>query len=55
MIVTFRLPSEDLEKQFVQEATAAKLDGLKDTVPSADFALRSTTLSKEAAKRSRRS
>lgn len=29
MIVTFRLPSEDLEKQFVQEATAAKLDGLK--------------------------
>jgi phosphoserine aminotransferase len=29
MIVTFRLPSEDLEKQFIQEATAAKLDGLK--------------------------
>ena len=29
MNVTFRLPSEELEKQFVQEATAAKLDGLK--------------------------
>jgi len=29
MNVTFRLPSEDLEKQFVTEATAAKLDGLK--------------------------
>ena len=29
MNVTFRLPTEDLEKQFVQEATAAKLDGLK--------------------------
>ncbi len=29
MIVTFRLPNEDLEKQFVQEATAANLDGLK--------------------------
>jgi phosphoserine aminotransferase len=29
MIVTFRLPSEDLEKQFIQEATAANLDGLK--------------------------
>jgi phosphoserine aminotransferase len=29
MNVTFRLPSEDLEKQFVKEATAAKLDGLK--------------------------
>ena len=29
MNVTFRLPSEELEKQFVKEATAAKLDGLK--------------------------
>jgi phosphoserine aminotransferase len=29
MNVTFRLPSEDLEKQFIKEATAAKLDGLK--------------------------
>ena len=29
MNVTFRLPSEDLEKQFVREATAAGLDGLK--------------------------
>ena len=29
MNVTFRLPSEDLEKQFVRDATEAKLDGLK--------------------------
>ena len=29
MNVTFRLPSEELEKQFVTEATAARLDGLK--------------------------
>jgi phosphoserine aminotransferase len=29
MNVTFRLPSEDLEKKFASEATAAKLDGLK--------------------------
>ncbi len=29
MNVTFRLPSEDLEKQFAKEATAANLDGLK--------------------------
>lgn len=29
MNITFRLPSEDLEKQFVREATAAGLDGLK--------------------------
>jgi phosphoserine aminotransferase len=29
MNVTFRLPSEELEKQFVREATAARLDGLK--------------------------
>jgi phosphoserine aminotransferase len=29
MNVTFRLPSEDLEKKFVTEATAAGLDGLK--------------------------
>jgi phosphoserine aminotransferase len=29
MNVTFRLPSEDLEKKFAAEATAAKLDGLK--------------------------
>ena len=29
MNVTFRLPAEDLEKQFVQEATAAGFDGLK--------------------------
>jgi phosphoserine aminotransferase len=29
MNVTFRLPSEDLEKRFVAEATAAGLDGLK--------------------------
>lgn len=29
MNVTFRLPSEDLEKQFVSEATKAELDGLK--------------------------
>ena len=29
MNVTFRLPSEELEKQFVTEATAAGLDGLK--------------------------
>ena len=27
MNVTFRLPTEDLEKQFVKEATAAGLDG----------------------------
>jgi phosphoserine aminotransferase len=29
MNVTFRLPTEDLEKQFVKEATAAGFDGLK--------------------------
>lgn len=29
MNVTFRLPSEDLEKKFASEATAAQLDGLK--------------------------
>jgi phosphoserine aminotransferase len=29
MNVTFRLPSEDLEKQFVTESKASKLDGLK--------------------------
>ncbi len=29
MNVTFRLPSEELEKQFTAEATAQKLDGLK--------------------------
>lgn len=29
MNITFRLPSEELEKQFVKEATAARLDGLK--------------------------
>jgi phosphoserine aminotransferase len=29
MNVTFRLPSEELEKQFVSEATRAGLDGLK--------------------------
>jgi len=29
MNVTFRLPSEDLEKMFVKESTAAGLDGLK--------------------------
>ena len=29
MNVTFRLPSEDLENRFVQESTAAGLDGLK--------------------------
>ena len=29
MNVTFRLPSEDLEKKFVKEATATGLDGLK--------------------------
>src|SRR5918995_1243200 len=29
MNVTFRLPSEDLEKKFTKEATAAGLDGLK--------------------------
>ena len=29
MNVTFRLPAEDLEKKFVSEATAQKLDGLK--------------------------
>jgi phosphoserine aminotransferase len=29
MNVTFRLPSEELEKKFADEATAAKLDGLK--------------------------
>jgi phosphoserine aminotransferase len=29
MNVTFRLPSEDLEKRFVAESTAAGLDGLK--------------------------
>jgi phosphoserine aminotransferase len=29
MNVTFRLPSEDLEKRFVDESTAAGLDGLK--------------------------
>jgi phosphoserine aminotransferase len=29
MNVTFRLPSEDQEKQFVSEATKAGLDGLK--------------------------
>jgi len=29
MNVTFRLPSEDLEKQFVKESTAAGFDGLK--------------------------
>ncbi|MFL6230648.1 MAG: 3-phosphoserine/phosphohydroxythreonine transaminase [Pyrinomonadaceae bacterium] len=29
MNITFRLPSEDLEKRFAKEATDAKLDGLK--------------------------
>ena len=29
MNVTFRLPSEELEKQFCSEATANHLDGLK--------------------------
>lgn len=29
MNVTWRLPTEELEKQFVKEATAARLDGLK--------------------------
>jgi phosphoserine aminotransferase len=29
MNITFRLGSEDLEKQFIKEATAAGLDGLK--------------------------
>lgn len=29
MNVTFRLPSEELEKKFVAESTAAGLDGLK--------------------------
>ncbi len=29
MNVTFRLPTEELEKQFVKESTAAGLDGLK--------------------------
>jgi phosphoserine aminotransferase len=29
MNVTFRLPSEDLEKKFARDATAAGLDGLK--------------------------
>jgi phosphoserine aminotransferase len=29
MNVTFRLPTEDLEKQFITETTAAGLDGLK--------------------------
>ncbi len=29
MNVTFRLPSEELEKKFAKEATAAGLDGLK--------------------------
>lgn len=29
MNVTFRLPTEELEKRFAKEATAAKLDGLK--------------------------
>jgi phosphoserine aminotransferase len=29
MNVTFRLPSEELEKKFAAEATAAGLDGLK--------------------------
>ena len=29
MNVTFRLPSEELEKTFAKEATAAGLDGLK--------------------------
>ena len=29
MNVTFRLPSEQMESQFVAEATAAGLDGLK--------------------------
>ena len=27
--VTFRLPSEDLEKQFIKDAAAAGFDGLK--------------------------
>jgi phosphoserine aminotransferase len=29
MNVTFRLPSEDLEKKFIKESTAAGFDGLK--------------------------
>ena len=29
MNITFRLPSEDLEKKFIKESTAAGLDGLK--------------------------
>ena len=43
MNVTFRLPSEELEKTFDKEATAAGLDGLKGHRSSAACARRSTT------------
>ena len=43
MNVTFRLPSEELEKKFAKEATAAGLDGLKGHRRSAACARRSTT------------
>ena len=46
MNVTFRLPSEELEKKFVSEATAQGLDGLKGTGLSAAFGHRSTTPSR---------
>jgi phosphoserine aminotransferase len=43
MNVTFRLPSEELEKKFAAEATAQGLDGLKDIAQSEEFAPQSTT------------
>ena len=45
MNVTFRLATEELEKQFVKESTAAGLDGLKGHRRSAACARRSTTRS----------
>ena len=45
MNVTFRLATEELEKQFVKESTAAGLDGLKGHRRSAGCARRSTTRS----------
>ena len=49
MNVTFRLPSEELEKAFDKQATADGLDGLKGHRRSAACAPRSTTRSRKTA------
>jgi len=54
MNITFRMPTEDLEKQLISEATAAGFNGLKGTGPWAACERRSTTRSRwRGAKRSR--